>query len=198
MSPGDVPVSSERLSSERLSSERLSSERLSSERLSSERFSLERWNQLPAAEAERLVAPVCTSRRWAAGLVERRPFGSVQELVDASALATVALSVDDLAEALAGHPRIGEREQSAGAASTREQAGLAGADGDVLAAIAEGNRAYEERFGHVYLVRAKGRGAPELLAILRERLENDDATEAAVVREQLAEINALRLQDMFG
>jgi len=161
-------------------------------------MSLARWNDLPADEAEALVARVCSARRWAADLVERRPFGSVQELVDASALATVALSVDDLAEALAGHPRIGEREPAAGAASTREQAGLARADSDVLAAIAEGNRAYEERFGHVYLVRARGRDADELLAILHQRLGNDDATEAAVVREQLAEINALRLQELFG
>jgi 2-oxo-4-hydroxy-4-carboxy-5-ureidoimidazoline decarboxylase len=60
--------------------------------------------------------------------------------------------------------------------------------------IVDGNRAYEERFGHVYLVRATGRTAEELLALLRERLDNDPETERAVVRRELAEINALRLQ----
>jgi 2-oxo-4-hydroxy-4-carboxy-5-ureidoimidazoline decarboxylase len=149
------------------------------------------------ADAEALLTPVCGSRRWVREVAAGRPYASVQELADASALATVALGPDDLAEALAEHPRIGERTATEGH-SAREQAGLDGAGSDVLTAIADGNREYEERFGHVYLVRAKGRDGDELLALLQQRLRNDEDTEAAVVREQLAEINALRLQELFG
>ena len=99
------------------------------------------------------------------------------------------------AYALAGHPRIGER--CAHASSRREQSGVAGAGAQVLDALAAGNRAYEERFGHVYLVCANGRPAGELLAVLRGRLGNDPATERRVLRAELREINRLRLERLL-
>ena len=100
----------------------------------------------------------------------------------------------DTTSVLSGHPRIGDR--TAGGASRREQSAVAGADQDVLDALAEGNRAYEERFGHVYLVCATGRGAQELLDVLQARLGNDPATERAVALAELAAINRLRLARM--
>jgi 2-oxo-4-hydroxy-4-carboxy-5-ureidoimidazoline decarboxylase len=74
---------------------------------------------------------------------------------------------------------------------------VAGLDEAGRAALAEGNRAYEERFGHVYLVRAAGRSGEELLALLQDRLRHDPATEADVVRAQLAEITALRIEGLW-
>jgi 2-oxo-4-hydroxy-4-carboxy-5-ureidoimidazoline decarboxylase len=68
-----------------------------------------------------------------------------------------------------------------------------GADSATLAALAAGNAEYESRFGHVYLVRAAGRPADELLALLRQRLTNDLATERATVRSELGQIARLRL-----
>ena len=102
------------------------------------------------------------------------------------------LAPADLEQALAGHPRIGERHGADGR-SRREQAGVLGADPATIRALADGNQAYERRFGHIYLVCATGRGAGELLALLRERLGNDQATEWEVVRRELAKINRIRL-----
>jgi 2-oxo-4-hydroxy-4-carboxy-5-ureidoimidazoline decarboxylase len=110
--------------------------------------------------------------------------------------AEAALTDADLDDAMAGHPRIGDR--TAGGASRREQSGVAGADPGVLAALADGNRAYEERFGHVYLVCATGRSAEELLDVLRTRLGNDPATERAVALGELTAINRLRIARLFG
>ena len=93
---------------------------------------------------------------------------------------------------MAGHPRIGER--STHAASQREQSGVGD---DVRDALAEGNREYEQRFGHVYLVCASGRSGDELLAVLRSRLGNDPAHERTVVRAELGDINRLRLQRLL-
>ncbi len=50
---------------------------------------------------------------------------------------------------------------------------------DVAARLAAGNRAYEERFDRVFLIRAAGRSGPEILAELDRRLGNDAATERA-------------------
>ncbi len=68
----------------------------------------------------------------------------------------------------------------------------------VTAAIAAGNRAYEERFGHVFLIRAAGRTAEEMLAELRRRLGNPEEQERAEVTEQLAQITALRVRELVS
>ncbi|MGZ4484418.1 MAG: 2-oxo-4-hydroxy-4-carboxy-5-ureidoimidazoline decarboxylase, partial [Nocardioidaceae bacterium] len=107
-----------------------------------------------------------------------------------------ALPWDQVVLALAAHPRIGDRVEGVSAeasASRREQSSMTDADAGLRAELAEGNRAYEDRFGRVYLVCASGRSGAELLADLRRRLGNDDATEAAVVADELRKIALLRL-----
>jgi 2-oxo-4-hydroxy-4-carboxy-5-ureidoimidazoline decarboxylase len=94
------------------------------------------------------------------------------------------------------HPRIGDT-RAASAAEAGEQAGAARAEDAVKAAIAEGNRAYEARFGFIYLVCASGKSGAELLAILRERLENDPETELGVAAGEQAKITALRLDKLI-
>src|SRR5450631_1074352 len=102
-------------------------------------------------------------------------------------------------EALAGHPRVGEAPAAGQSSRSRsEQAGVDRADGTVRAELAAGNRAYEERFGRIYLVCASGRSAQELLSILQDRLRNDPATERQVVRAELGKINDLRLARLMG
>jgi 2-oxo-4-hydroxy-4-carboxy-5-ureidoimidazoline decarboxylase len=137
-----------------------------------------------------MLLEVCASPRWADTVAAAGPFGTADVLLEAADHALSTLSESDLDDALAGHPRIGERSESA--ASRREQADVTG--DETLAALAQGNRDYEERFGHVYLVCASGRSGEELLAVLRSRLHNDPVTERAVVREELGRINRLRLE----
>lgn len=156
-------------------------------------MTLDEWNALDAADAERELHQVCAAPRWARAVVASRPH---PDLASLQAVAEVSLTDADLDEAMAGHPRIGDR--NAAGASRREQSGVAGADPAVLAALADGNRAYEERFGHVYLVCATGRSAQELLDILRARLDNDPATERAVALAELAAINRLRIARLFA
>ncbi|HKQ03225.1 MAG TPA: 2-oxo-4-hydroxy-4-carboxy-5-ureidoimidazoline decarboxylase, partial [Actinomycetes bacterium] len=81
--------------------------------------------------------------------------------------------------------------------SRQEQAGAGNAGAELQAALDEGNRAYEDRFGHVFLISASGRSAEELLAALRERLGNDPDTEWRVVAEELVAINRLRLRRLL-
>jgi 2-oxo-4-hydroxy-4-carboxy-5-ureidoimidazoline decarboxylase len=154
---------------------------------------LDEWNALDTADAERELRQVCAAPRWAREVVAGRPYPDMASL---QATAEVTLADADLDEAMAGHPRIGDR--AAGGASRREQSGVAGADPETLAALSDGNRAYEERFGHVYLVCATGRSARELLDILRARLGNDPATERAVALAELAAINRLRIARLFA
>ena len=105
-----------------------------------------------------------------------------------------------LAAALAGHPRIGERASAPehhAELSRREQSGVDPADREVAAALAAGNAAYEKRFDRVFLIRAAGRSASEILAELRRRLANDDEAERAETVDQLREIALLRLEGVL-
>jgi 2-oxo-4-hydroxy-4-carboxy-5-ureidoimidazoline decarboxylase len=149
------------------------------------------FDALPAAAAQAALLECCAAPQWARRLVADRPHRTLPVLLERADAVLAELPEDQVDLALAGHPRIGER--AVHASSAREQAGMAGATDEVRAALAEGNRAYEARFGHVYLVRADGRPAAELLAVLRSRLGNDPATERAVLRAELAKINRIRL-----
>lgn len=149
---------------------------------------------MPTVEAVAVLRSVCASTDWAAGVLARRPFGDAPALLAAADEVLAALDEAAIDEALAGHPRIGDRAAAArSASSAREQSGMSDADPAVLAALAASNAAYEARFGHVYLVCASGRGAADLLAVLRARLGNDPATERTVLRRELAAIHRIRL-----
>lgn len=138
----------------------------------------------------------CAASAWIDAILAGRPYSTDDALYAASDAAMTALDDDGLVQALAAHPRIGERPAGAGTEATwssQEQAGMADADHDVRTRISEANQRYEERFGQVYLVCAAGLGPSELLAICLERLGNDPLTERAVVRTELAKIARLRL-----
>lgn len=146
------------------------------------------FDSLAEEVAVRALLAVCAAPRWASAVVGGRPYGSVAALQDA---AGAALQDRDLDDAMAGHPRIGDR--AAGGRSGAEQSRVSAAGDGVRAALAAGNAEYERRFGHVYLVCAAGRSAEDLLATLRDRLGNDPAAERAVALGELVAINRLRL-----
>lgn len=134
--------------------------------------------------------------RWADDVLAGAPYADRAALLDRAGEAARSLTDAELDQALAGHPRIGERAAAGHntAASATEQAGVDPSSGDVAARLAAGNAAYEERFGHVFLIRAAGRDGEEILAELDRRLGNDAAAERAETVGALREIALLRLE----
>ena len=80
----------------------------------------------------------------------------------------------------------------------QEQSGMATAAAETRQALAEGNQAYERRFGHVFLICATGRSAEEMLAELRRRLGHDPARELKVAAGEQAKITRLRLEKLVA
>jgi allantoicase len=160
-----------------------------------------RWlNSLPASQARQVLSSCCASRAWVERMAAGRPYADADALLRAGDRAIGELDRDDLGEALSAHPRIGQRPTGASTEavwSRQEQAAVGDADAAVRSALQEGNRAYEERFGHVFLIAASGRSAGELLAALHERLGNDPDTEWGVVAEELKTITRLRLERLL-
>lgn len=152
--------------------------------------------------AREVVTAWAAVPRWVDAVLDGRPYASVEDLRGRAAALAAGWTDEEVAGALAHHPRIGEQpvgDDAAARASRHEQASSAAtSDTDTAEALRVGNAAYEQRFDRVFLIRAAGRPADEVLRELRRRLGNDDATEAAEVAEQLREIALLRLERTFA
>ena len=139
--------------------------------------------------------------RWADDVLAARPFDDLGQLEAAMVAATATITDDELEQALARHPRIGERadaSQHDASHSTREQSGVDAGDADLARRLEEGNRAYEERFGRVFIVRAAGRSGTDILDHLRLRLDNSDELERAATIDQLTQIAVLRMRETLS
>lgn len=159
------------------------------------------FNELGEVELHEHLHACNAAERFGAEVAAGRPYASTGEIVDTAEAVALGLDWTEVGQALAAHPRIGDRAggDSPEARSSRsEQASMDNAEDGVRAALLEGNRVYEERFGHVYLIRATGRGPSEMLAELRRRLDNDEASERDEVTRQLAEITRLRVERLVS
>lgn len=87
------------------------------------------------------------------------------------------LSDEEKAEALAAHPRIGE-------ASPEQR----GDEAEVLADLAELNRAYEAKFGFRFVVFVDRRPRSALVPVLRERLQRSREEELETGLQELVAI----------
>jgi allantoicase len=147
-----------------------------------------RLNTRTDEDARRELAACCGSSRWIDEMLKERPFEDVLATADA---VWSSLTPDDWREAFAAHPRIGERKNDR--FSSAEQSGASGASSSTMGALAEVNRQYEERFGHIYIVCAAGKSAGEMLAMARTRLGNSKDDEIRVAAEEQRKITRLRL-----
>jgi allantoicase len=163
---------------------------------------LERLNTAPSGEAEAMLHPCCGSRVWTRRMAESRPFRDLSDLLEASDRIWWKLDREDWLEAFAAHPRIGEKkaEKPAGERahqwSEQEQAGARGVPPEILERLAEANRLYQQKFGHIFIVCATGKSAAEMLESLRERLANDPDNELRVAAWEQRKIMNLRLEKL--
>lgn len=130
---------------------------------------------------------------WVETLVSARPFDSTSSLL---ALAQrTPWTEKDLRRTVAGRPRLGGPIATTNPYSRGEQSALAdaGPEGERTAL----ESAYEERFGMLFLIRAAGRSADEVLAELRRRLGNLPGEEIVEVERELREITLLRLRGLL-
>ena len=150
------------------------------------------FNAAPAQDAERTALACCASRTFATAIADGRPYPDAAALLAAVDTTFAALSWDDIVESMNEHPRIGDRAVRGGM-SAAEQSGAAAASDEVRQGLADGNLAYEQRFGHIFLICASGLSGLQMLDQLRSRLQNDEEAERSVVRDELRKITRLRM-----
>ena len=158
-------------------------------------MTLDELNAAPPEAAERELLACCGSSRWASAMAARRPFRDPSDLYRAADEVWTALESGDWLEAFSRHPRIGQRV--AGWAKD-EQAGARGASAETMERLAERNRAYERKFGHVFLICATGKRADDMLHNLEHRMANDPAAELRAAAGEQAKITRLRLEKLLA
>lgn len=165
---------------------------------------LEQFNQLERDACHQLLRQCCVSTRWIERMEQARPFTDLEQLQHSADQIWQQLAMPDYLEAFEGHPKIGDidslKAKYAGtkALASGEQSGATQASEAVLQALAQGNEAYEKRFGFIFIVCASGKSAEEMLQLLQQRLDNDLETELKIAAAEQAKITRLRLNKMFN
>jgi OHCU decarboxylase len=164
---------------------------------------LRRLNELSQEQAVGELLKCCGSSEWADGVAARRPFESLEEIVEAADHIWWSLGSTDWLEAFSSHPKIGEQKAAhpgptkAQAWSEEEQSGTRDASRETMSELTEANRAYEAKFGYIFIVCATGKGTQEMLALLKDRLPNDPNTELRIAASEQSKITQLRLKKLL-
>jgi len=171
---------------------------------------LERLNSLSTNEAEAEFHKCCGSRNWTRQMSKERPIGSLDELISKADRIWWSLKPTDWLEAFRSHPKIGESSRGIAAGQTKmdrlksrsqewseqEQSGVRNAAQETMRTLVKLNRKYEERFGYIFIICATGKSSEEMLALLRERLNNDPEKELRIAAEEQSRITQLRLKKL--
>jgi 2-oxo-4-hydroxy-4-carboxy-5-ureidoimidazoline decarboxylase len=160
---------------------------------------LARWNSLDPESATREILPCCGSQAWAEALTAKRPYTNEAALFITSDTIWRSLPEAAWQQAFDSHPRIGQNHAQIRATeqslcwSAQEQRVALSADAAAKLALEDANRHYEQRFGRIFIVCARGKSSSEILSILEARMNNDPQTELHEAVEQQRQITQLRL-----
>jgi len=161
-------------------------------------------NSLSADEATAELRQCCGSKRWAEQMSRDRPYETVEDLLEHADRIWWSLNPDDWLEAFRSHPKIGEKKASDNVSaqshhwSGQEQAGMSSASQETANSLTELNRAYEQKFGFIFIICATGKSSAEMLAALQDRLQHDSDTELRLAAVEQAKITALRLKKLLN
>jgi OHCU decarboxylase len=152
-------------------------------------------NALPPDMAVPELMRCCGSTRWAREMAAQRPFANLEAIGAEADKIWHSLGLEDWLEAFAAHPRIGERSPTRW--SAEEQSGVALAPAAARARLDAATRAYEARFGFIFIVCATGRSADEMLASVQERLTHSPEEEWRIAAEEQRKITHVRLAKLL-
>lgn len=146
----------------------------------------------------------CGAHRWVEAMEQSRPFADMDDLLQKADEYWAQMNREDALEAFSHHPQIGDinslREKFA---STRdwagnEQSGVNEADEQVLKELSEGNQAYLDKYGYIFIVCATGKTAEEMRDLLFSRLNNEPEEELQIAMGEQHKITRIRLNKLLS
>jgi 2-oxo-4-hydroxy-4-carboxy-5-ureidoimidazoline decarboxylase len=167
-------------------------------------MTLNSFNSMDASASYAELERCCGSAQWISKMIERRPFSSFQNLISTADQIWFSLTEEDWKEAFTHHPKIGNLGNLRKKFATthqwarNEQKQVVAASDEILKGLAIGNAEYERKFGYIFIVCAAGKGADEMLNLLRQRLPHDPGTEIRIAAEEQRKITHIRLEKLFS
>ena len=164
---------------------------------------LQQLNELPRNEAIGELLKCCGSKVWAGRMTDARPFDDLESLLSTSDRIWLGLDAGDWLEAFSHHPKIGEKRAASPVStearrwSEEEQAGARRASAETMRELVAANREYESKFGFIFIVCATGKTTEEMLALVKERMNNETDKELRVAAEEQRRITHLRLKKLL-
>jgi 2-oxo-4-hydroxy-4-carboxy-5-ureidoimidazoline decarboxylase len=162
------------------------------------------FDHLGVEEKKTLLQQCCGSTSWVNNMLAALPAEDLVDLLETAEEQWYACHEPDWREAFSHHPKIGDistlKEKFAATAhfAEGEQSSIQQAAEQTLQQLAEGNQAYENRFGYIFIVCATGKSADEMLQLLQQRLYNNPEVEIQIAMEEQLRITKLRLEKLFG
>ena len=172
-------------------------------------LSLDQLNTAPSAWLLQQLGGLYEHSPWIAEqALQQRPFVSLAQFKHAMAQVVTAASREAQLALVRAHPELAGRamvSQALTAESTGEQsrAGLSECSPQEFDRLQQLNSAYNERFGHPFIVAARGpRGdglsRQQIIATFERRLHNPVNTELCECLRNIHRIAEIRLDDKFG
>jgi len=166
-------------------------------------MTLEELNTLSQPQLSEELLKCCGSSSWVKMMMTYFPADSIEDILEHAGEMWYECNTDNWKEAFAHHPKIGDAESltksfaSTASWAMGEQSGISIASKDTIAALAQGNKEYEEKFGYIFIVCATGKSAEEMLELLQERLNNKPEEEIKIAANEQNKITKLRLQKLL-
>ena len=172
-------------------------------------LSLDQLNTAPSAWLLQQLGGLYEHSPWIAEqALQRRPFVSLAQFKHAMAQVVTAASREAQLALVRAHPELAGRamvSQALTAESTGEQsrAGLSECSPQEFERLQQLNSAYNERFGHPFIVavrgpRGDGLSRQQIIATFERRLHNPVNTELCECLRNIHRIAEIRLDDKFG
>ncbi len=166
-------------------------------------MTIQQFNKLDTQQANEELTKCCGSSNWVKKMEAARPFESIDQMLEVAQTNWDSCTSEDGLEAFTHHPKIGnlknleEKYASTKDWAGNEQAGVKSADHKVLQELAKGNRAYEMKFGYIFIVCATGKSAKEMLTLLKSRLHNHPKEELQIAMGEQHKITNIRINKLI-
>jgi OHCU decarboxylase len=155
------------------------------------------FDHLNRAEKANLLQQCCGSTTWINKMIEAPPAEDLVDILEIAEEQWYACKQEDWLEAFSHHPRIGDQEGLRNKITESEQVFVQNASEQTLQQLAAANAAYEQKFGHIFIISATGKSAEEILTQLNTRLQNNADTEINNAMEEQLKIIKLHIEKLF-
>ena len=161
-----------------------------------------KFKVIEMVELKESLTKCCGSTNWVSAMCEDFP-DNIEKIYEKAEKVWFELNEKDWLEAFTHHPKIGDLaslEKKFGSTkdfTSNEQSSVNHASIETLKELAEYNQKYEDKFGFIFIVCATGKTADEMLALIKERINNDYHTELKIAAGEQNKITKLRLEKIF-